>query len=129
MEGIEEGPALLLLSAVGTAMPRWPSATHFWSWLGGCPQPKSAGGKVLARRVRPGAPRGTVALRLAARTLPHSQSALGGRLSTEERASWHSQGHHGDGAHTGASGLEPGAPRPGVWPTGPRRVCRAVPCT
>jgi transposase len=49
----------------------------FWSWLGRCPQHTIAGGKVLSRRVRPGAPRVTVALRLAARTWHHSQSALG----------------------------------------------------
>jgi hypothetical protein len=47
------------------------------SLAGGGPQPKIAGGTVLARRVRPGAPRVTVALRLTARTLHHSQSALG----------------------------------------------------
>jgi len=42
-----------------------------------CPQHKISGGKVLSRRVRPGAHRVTVARRLAARTLHHSQSALG----------------------------------------------------
>ena len=77
IEGIEEGTALVILSAIGTDMTRWPSVKHFCSWLGLCPQHKIAGGKVLARRVRPGAHRVTVALRLAARTLHHSQSALG----------------------------------------------------
>ena len=47
------------------------------SWLGLCPQHKISGGKVLSRRVRPGAHRVTVALRLAARSLHHSQRALG----------------------------------------------------
>ena len=77
IEGIEETTALILRSAIGTDMTRWPSVKHFWSWLGLCPQHKSSGGKVLSRRVRPGAPRVTVALRLAARSLHHSQSALG----------------------------------------------------
>ena len=77
IEGIEEHTALILLSEIGTDMHRWPSVQHFWSWLGLCPQHNIAGGKVLSRRVRPGAPRVTVALRLAARTLHHSQSALG----------------------------------------------------
>ena len=67
IEGIEEG----------TALHRWPSVQHFWSWLGLCPQPKLSGGKGLSRRVRPGAQRVTVALRLAARSLHHAQSALG----------------------------------------------------
>jgi transposase len=77
IEGIEEGTALVLLSEIGTDMTRWPSVKHFWSWRGLCPQHTISGGKVLSRRVRPGAHRVTVALRLAARTLHHSQSALG----------------------------------------------------
>jgi hypothetical protein len=77
IEGIAAGPALVLRSESGTAMHRWPSVQHCCRWLGWCPQHKIAGGKVLSRRVRPGAPRVTVALRLAARTLHHSQSALG----------------------------------------------------
>jgi len=77
IEGIAEGTALVILSEIGTDMTRWPSVKHFCSWLGLCPQHKISGGKVLARRVRPGAHRVTVALRLAARTLHHSQSAWG----------------------------------------------------
>ncbi len=77
IEGIEEHTALLILSAIGTDRHRWPSVKHFWSWLGRCPQHKISGGKVLSRRVRPGAHRVTVALRLAARSLHHAQSALG----------------------------------------------------
>jgi transposase len=78
--GIEENTALIILSEIGTARHRWPSVKHVWSWLGLCPQHKIAGGTVLSRRVRPGAHRVTVALRLAARTLHHSQSALGACL-------------------------------------------------
>jgi transposase len=77
IEGIEENTALVILSEIGTDMHRWPSVKHFCSWLGLCPQHKISGGKVLSRRVRPGAHRVTVALRLAARSLHHSQSALG----------------------------------------------------
>src|SRR5438552_14506540 len=80
IEGIEENTAVIILSEVGTDMTRWPSVQHFWSWLGLCPQHNMSGGKVLSRRVRPGAHRVTVALRLAARTLHHSQSALGAFL-------------------------------------------------
>ena len=98
IEGIEEGTALVILSEIGTDMTRWPSVKHFCSWLGLCPQHKISGGKVLSRRVRPGAHRVTVALRLAARSLHHSQSALGGLLSADESAPRHPQGHHGDGA-------------------------------
>ena len=77
IEGIEEGTALVLLSEIGTDLHRWPSVKHFWSWLGLCPQHQISGGKGLSRRVRPGAHRVTVALRLAARSVHHSQSALG----------------------------------------------------
>lgn len=77
IEGIEDNTALVLLSAIGTDMTRWPSVQHCWSWLGLCPQHKISGGKVLSRRVRPGAHRVTVALRLAARSVHHAQSALG----------------------------------------------------
>jgi transposase len=80
IEGLEENTALIILSAIGTDMHRWPSVKHFCRWLGLWPQPQISGGKVLSRRVRPGAHRVTVALRLAARTLHHSQSALGAFL-------------------------------------------------
>ena len=77
LEGSEAGTALVLLSASGTDRHRWPSVKHGWSWLGRCPQHQISGGKVLSRRVRPGAHRVTVALRLAARRVHHAQSALG----------------------------------------------------
>src|SRR6266705_2897086 len=77
IEGIEENTALIIRSAIGTDMHRWPSVQHCCRWLGLCPQHKISGGKVRSRRVRPGAHRVTVALRLAARSLHHSQSALG----------------------------------------------------
>jgi len=80
IEGIEENTALIILSEIGTDMHRWPSVKHFCSWLGRCPQHQISGGQVLSRRVRPGAHRVTVALRLAARSLHHSQSALGAFL-------------------------------------------------
>jgi transposase len=76
-EGIAEGTALVILSEIGTDRHRWPSVKPFWSWLGLCPQHTISGGKVLARRGRPGAHRVTVARRLAARTLHPSPSALG----------------------------------------------------
>jgi len=79
-EGIAAHTAVVSRSEVGTARHRWPSVPHVWSWLGVCPQHNMSGGKVLSRRVRPGAPRVTVALRLAARTVHHSQSALGAFL-------------------------------------------------
>src|SRR5262249_59978994 len=77
IEGIDETTALVLLSEIGTDLSRWPSLKHFCSWLGLCPQHKISGGKILSRRVRRGSSRAKRALRLAARSLHHSQSALG----------------------------------------------------
>ena len=77
IEGIEEGTALVILSEIGTDMSRWPSVKHLCSWLGLSPPHKISGGKVLSRRVRPGAQRVTVALRLAARTVHQAHTALG----------------------------------------------------
>jgi transposase len=77
LEGIEEETALVILSEIGTDMSRWPSVKHFCSWLGLAPCHKVSGGKVLSRRVRPGAHRVAVALRLAAGSVHHSYSALG----------------------------------------------------
>jgi transposase len=77
IEGIDETTALVLLSEIGIDMSRWPSLKHFCSWLGLCPQHKISGGKILNRRVRRGASRAKRTLRLAARSLHHSKSALG----------------------------------------------------
>jgi hypothetical protein len=77
LEGIDETTALVLLSELGTDMSRWPSLKHFASWLGLCPQHRISGGKILSRRVRRGSSRAKRALRLAARSLHHSKSALG----------------------------------------------------
>ena len=76
-EGIEESTALVLLSAIGTAMSRWPTEKQFAAGLGLCPHPKVAGGKGLSRTVRPSAKRAATALRLAAHCLQHSHRAVG----------------------------------------------------
>jgi transposase len=77
IEGIEAGTALVLIGEVGTDMSRWPSVKHFCSWLGLCPQHKVTGGRIISRRTRRVTNRAAQALRLAARSLHHSKSALG----------------------------------------------------
>jgi transposase len=77
IEGIEEGTALVLLSEIGLDMNRWSTEKRFCSWLGLCPQHKISGGRILSRKIRPGVNRAAQALRLAARGLEHSKSALG----------------------------------------------------
>ena len=80
IEGIEESTALVVLSEIGLDMSRWPTAKHFCSWLGLCPNHRLSGGKVLSRRTKPCANRAAAALRLAAFALHRSQSALGAFL-------------------------------------------------
>jgi transposase len=77
VEGIEASTAAVVLSEIGTDMSRWPSEKHFGSWLGLAPNPKKSGGKVKSAATRPGANRAAQALRLAAKNLQRSHSALG----------------------------------------------------
>ena len=77
IEGIEESTALVVLSEIGTDMSRWPSEKHFGSWRGLAPNPKKSGGKVKSSATRPGVNRAAQALRLAAKNLQRSKSALG----------------------------------------------------
>jgi transposase len=77
IEGIKEGTALVLLSETGTDVSRWRNGKAFGSWLGLAPNPKKTGGRLKSSRTRPGANRAAQALRLAARTLHRSKSALG----------------------------------------------------
>jgi transposase len=77
IEGIKEGTALVLLSEIGTDVSRWRNARAFGSWLGLAPCPRKTGGRLKSSRTRPGANRAAQALRLAARTLHRSKSALG----------------------------------------------------
>ena len=80
IEGIGAGTALAILSEVGTDMSRWASEKKFGSWLGLAPNPRKSGGRLKSARTRPGASRAALAFRLAARSLIHSQSALGAFL-------------------------------------------------
>lgn len=80
IEGIEANTAVVVLSEIGLDMSRWPNEKAFGSWLGLAPNPKKSGGKLKSSRTRPGVNRAAQALRLAARNLKKSQSALGAFL-------------------------------------------------
>lgn len=75
IEGIDDTTALIVLSAGGLDMSRWPTVKHCTSWLGLCPHQRGAGGKVLSRRTKSCANRVATARRLGAACLHHSQSA------------------------------------------------------
>jgi len=67
----------MLFSEVGRDMSRWPSAGHFVSWLGLCPDNDISGGKVLWRGVRRTKNRAGTLFRLAAHSLHRDQTPMG----------------------------------------------------
>jgi transposase len=77
IEGIERTTALIILGEIGRDMSRWPTAKHFVSWLGLCPQHQGSGGKIKSRHTRRGANPAARALRLAAQGCHHAKNALG----------------------------------------------------
>lgn len=77
IEGIETTSALIILGEIGPSVERFPTEKHFTSWLGLCPNHQASNRRVKSRRTRRGKNRAAIALRLAARSLHRSQSALG----------------------------------------------------
>jgi transposase len=69
--------ALKLVGECGTDLSAWPSAKHFTSWLCLSPSNKISGGKVLSSRTRRSGSRAASLLRLAARTVGRTPTALG----------------------------------------------------
>ena len=58
-------------------MSRFATVKHFCSWLGLCPGTKISGGKVLSAKTKRSSNRVRQALKMAAMSLSHSDSALG----------------------------------------------------
>jgi transposase len=85
IDGIGPVTAQIILSEIGTDMSPWPSEKHFASWLGLCPDHRISGGRILGRSTRPVVNRARHALRLAAYTLEHSDSALGAKYRRLKR--------------------------------------------
>ncbi len=71
---------LLLFSEVGRDMSRWPTAAHFVSWLGLCPDNDISGGKVLWRGARRTNNRAGTLFRMAASSLYREQAPIGDYL-------------------------------------------------
>ncbi len=70
----------MLFSEVGRDMSRWPTAAHFVSWLGLCPDNDISGGKVLWRGARRTKNRAGALFRLAAHSLHRDQTPMGDYL-------------------------------------------------
>jgi transposase len=75
--GLSASTVQTILSEIGTDMRRFPSVTHFASWLGLAPHNDISGGKVLRSRTMKVASRAGQALRQAAQSVARSDSALG----------------------------------------------------
>lgn len=66
-----------VLTETGVDMSPWPTVKHFTSWLGICPHNDKTGGKVIRTKTKKTQNRAAAALRMAAQSLVHSNSALG----------------------------------------------------
>ncbi len=77
IDGIDVLTAQTVISEIGLDMDKWNTVKHFTSWLGLCPCNKITGGKVFYRGSKKIQNRAALALRVAARSLHGSKSALG----------------------------------------------------
>ena len=77
IDGLGVTVVLKILSELGPDLSRFETVKHFCSWLGLCPGTKISGGKVLSAKTKRSANRVRQALKMAAMTLSHSDSALG----------------------------------------------------
>lgn len=77
INGLGLESVMKILSELGTDLSRFANVKHFCSWLGLCPATKISGGKVISARTRRSANRVRQALKMAAMSLSHSDSALG----------------------------------------------------
>ena len=69
--------AQTLWSELGGDLSAFPTAKHFASWLGVCPDNRISGGKILSARTKPTTNRVARALRMAAQALHHAENELG----------------------------------------------------
>lgn len=77
INGLGTSVVMTLLTEIGPDLSRFQSVKQFCSWLGLCPGTKISGGKKLSAKTKRTANRARQALKLAAMTLSHSNSALG----------------------------------------------------
>ena len=77
INGLGLTAVMKILSEIGPDLSRFATVKHFCSWLGLCPGTKISGGKVLSAKTKRSANRVRQALKMAAMSLSHSDSALG----------------------------------------------------
>lgn len=78
--GFQTPTVLVLLCELGPALAaKFPSAKHFGSWLGLCPDNRITGGKIMSSSTREEKRRAATALRRAAQCLNKAQNYFGDR--------------------------------------------------
>jgi transposase len=77
INGLGLAAVMKILSEIGPELSRFETVKHFCSWLGLCPGTKISGGKVLSAKTKRSVNRVRQALKMAAMSLSHSDSALG----------------------------------------------------
>jgi len=77
VDGLDALTIQKVLSETGIDMSKWPTVKHFSSWLRLCPNNRITGGKIKQSGTQPTRNRASIALRVAAASLSHSDSALG----------------------------------------------------
>jgi len=77
INGLGLAAVMKILSEIGPDLSRFETVKHFCSWLGLCPGTRISGGKVLSAKTKRSANRARQALKMAAMSLSHSDSALG----------------------------------------------------
>ena len=77
VDGLDAVTIQTIISEIGLDMSKWPTGKHFAAWLGLAPNNKITGGKIISRATQKVKSRAAQALRMAARSLAHSDSALG----------------------------------------------------
>ena len=77
INGLGLGVVMKILTEIGPNLSHFETVKQFCSWLGLCPGTKISGGKVLSAKTKRSANRVRQALKMAAMSLSHSNSALG----------------------------------------------------
>lgn len=78
IDGLDVLNVQTILSEVGLNPDAFPTVKHFTSWLAICPNNRITGARIKSRSTRKAPNRAAEAFRMAAYTLTHSSSALGG---------------------------------------------------
>jgi transposase len=77
LDGVDALTIQKVISEIGVDVSPWPTVKHFSSWLSLAPNNKITGGKVISRGTKKAHNQAAQALRVAAHSLAHSDSALG----------------------------------------------------